>query len=230
MRAAVAYIRIQTLRHGQASYGLEPQRQAIRRFAAREGLAILGEHIEVEVGKVPEALGDRPLLAAAVAAALRARCPLVVARLDRLSNDVAFIAGLMARQIAVVVAEGGPDVHPFMLHLYERLSHKERSLISERTRIALAARKAEGKPLGNPALVETAAVLGRAAVQANADAFADALLPTIERIRATGVTSYDGIAAALNADGVQTRRHGAWHATTVRNLLLRKSRPPSSGS
>src|SRR5678816_3663350 len=77
-------------------------------------------------------------------------CPVIVAKLDRLSRDVAFISGLMAKRVPFVVAELGPDVDPFMLHLYAALAEKERRLISERTKAALAAAKARGVKLGNP--------------------------------------------------------------------------------
>jgi len=89
---------------------------------------------------------------------------------------------------------------------------------------ALPAAKAQASGSAIRLLVETAAVLGRAAVQANADAFAAVRGADDRDIQSTGVTSYDGIAAALNARGVRTRRKGEWHASTVRNLLLRRPR------
>ncbi|MDQ0395189.1 recombinase family protein [Labrys monachus] len=222
MNIAVAYLRVSTGRQGKSGLGIEAQRDAIRRFAEAEGIAIIGEHMEVESGKGTDALDRRPQLAAALAAAKRSKCPIIVAKLDRLSRDVAFIAGLMAQKTPFIVAELGADADPFMLHLYAALAQKERAMISERTKAALAARKAQGKRLGTHGSAETAAA-ARASLSADANAFADEMLPMIQGIQASGVTSFEGIAAVLNTRGVHTRRGGAWHATTVRNLLLRKT-------
>ncbi len=222
MRNAVAYLRVSTQRQGRSGLGLEAQREAIRRFAEAEGLTIISEHVEVETAKGSDALERRPHLSAALAEARKAKCPVIVAKLDRLSRDVAFISGLMAQKVPFLVAELGADADPFMLHLYAALAEKERALISERTKAALAARKAQGKRLGTAGTPERAAA-ARAGVVANADAFAASVMPLIDGIRAAGVTSLEGIAGALNARGVQTRRGGDWHATTVRNLLLRQS-------
>ena len=77
-------------------------------------------------------------------------CTVLVSKLDRLSRDVAFISGLMAQRVPFIVAELGADADPFMLHLYAALAEKERRLIAERTRAALAAKKAAGAALGDP--------------------------------------------------------------------------------
>ena len=109
---------------------------------------------EVETGKGADALDRRPQLAAALDRAKAFRCPVVVSKLDRLSRDVAFISSLMARKVDFVVAELGPEIDPFMLHIYAAVAEKERSLISQRTKAALAAKTARGEPLGNPRLAE----------------------------------------------------------------------------
>jgi DNA invertase Pin-like site-specific DNA recombinase len=114
--------------------------------------SIVGEFVEIETGKGCDALDRRPQLKAALAAAKRMRCPVAVAKLDRLSRDVHFISGLMAHRVPFVVAELGADVDPFVLHLFAALAEKERSLISTRTRQALAAAKARGVILGSPKL------------------------------------------------------------------------------
>ena len=85
----------------------------------------------------------RPQLSAALATARQAKCPVLVAKLDRLSRDVAFIAALMAQRVPFIVAELGADADPFMFHLYAALAEKERRLISDRTRAALASRKTQ---------------------------------------------------------------------------------------
>jgi DNA invertase Pin-like site-specific DNA recombinase len=142
----------------------------------------------------------------------------IVAKLDRLSRDVAFVASLMAQRVPFVVAELGTDADPFMLHLYAALAEKERRLISERTRSALAARKAQGAQLGNRRNASQAAQIGRKAQTENATLFAANTLPVVEAIRQTAVTDLRGIAAALNARGVRTARGGQWHVSNVKNL------------
>ncbi len=152
------------------------------------------------------------------------KCPVIVAKLDRLSRDVAFIAGLMAQRVPFIVAELGVDADPFMLHIYAALAEKERRLISERTRSALAARKAQGAKLGNRTNAAEALANGRRSLIEEADAFAANVLPIIDSLRAAGVTDLRGLASALNSRGVRTARGGRWHVSNVRNLLLRSDR------
>src|SRR3954451_16246657 len=149
-RTAVAYYRVSTKKQGRSGLGLEAQREAVLRFAAQEGLEIVGEFTEVETGKGSDALEQRPYLAAAMEQARRINAPVITAKLDRLSRDVHFISGLMKHRVRFVVTELGADADPFMLHLYAALAEKERSMISERTRAALAAAKARGVKLGSP--------------------------------------------------------------------------------
>jgi DNA invertase Pin-like site-specific DNA recombinase len=216
----IAYIRVSTQRQGKSGLGLEAQRAAIEAFAASNGLNIIAVHTEVETGKGADALDRRPVLAKALADARKAKASVVVAKLDRLSRDVAFIAGLMAQRVPFVVAELGVDADPFMLHLYAALAEKERALISARTSAALQARKAQGVKLGNPNAAE-ALVGARAVVSANADSFAANLLPLVQSLQAAGVTKLADIADALNTRGVKTARGGLFYASTVRNILLR---------
>ncbi len=148
MKSAVAYYRVSTERQRRSGLGIDAQRAAVTRFAEAEGLTLVAEFVEAESGKGSDALERRPQLAAALAAAHAAKCPVIVAKLDRLSRDVAFIAGLMAQRVPFI-AELGADADPFMLHLYAALAEKERRLIGERTRAALSVRKAQGAQLGN---------------------------------------------------------------------------------
>jgi DNA invertase Pin-like site-specific DNA recombinase len=221
MSPAIAYYRVSTQQQGRSGLGVEAQRAAVARFAAAEGIEIAAEHVEVETGRGADALDRRPELAAALTQARKAKCPVIVAKLDRLSRDVHFISGLMAHKVPFVVAELGTDADPFMLHLYAALAEKERALISQRTKAALAAKKAAGAKLGNPRAAD-AAVKGRAAQVAGADHFAANVLPIIASIRASGISGHAAIAEALNSRGISTARGGAWHATTVRRLLARR--------
>src|SRR5438094_400721 len=150
MQQAVAYYRVSTARQGRSGLGIEAQRAAVARFAESEGFTLIAEFVEVETGKGADALDRRPQLAAALATGRAKRCPVIVAKLDRLSRDVAFVASLMAQRVPFIVAELGTDADPFMLHLYAALAEKERHLIAERTRSALAARKAQGGTSSKP--------------------------------------------------------------------------------
>jgi DNA invertase Pin-like site-specific DNA recombinase len=221
MTQAIAYYRVSTARQGRSGLGIEAQRAAVLRFAEAEGINLVGERTEVETGKGADALERRPELAAALAEARKAKCPVLVAKLDRLSRDVHFISGLMSHRVPFIVAELGVGADPFTLHLYAALAEKERALISARTRAALAVKKAQGVKLGNPRNMPEAAAKGRETQRSGADQFAANVLPIIEGIKAAGATSFDAIAKALNARGVRTARGGRWHSTTVRNLLAR---------
>src|SRR4051794_31419670 len=123
---AVVYLRVSSEQQGKSGLGIEAQRRAIERFTAEHGYEVAAEFVEVETGKGNDALDRRPQLAAALKRAKSEKCPVVVAKLDRLSRDVAFISGLMAQRVAFIVTELGPDVDPFMLHIYAALAEKER--------------------------------------------------------------------------------------------------------
>ena len=220
MATMVAYLRVSTQQQGRSGLGLEAQRAAIARFADANGVELAGEFLEVETGKGADALERRPVLKAALTEARRMKAPLVVAKLDRLSRDVAFIATLMATRVPFVVAELGADVDPFMLHLYAALAEKERAVISARTKAALGAAKARGTVLGNPNLA-TAAAKGQAVRVADADRRAGSILPLIETIRAAGATTLRAIAAELNQRGQRTVRGADWNATAVKRVLER---------
>jgi len=219
-RSIIAYCRVSTARQGRSGLGLDAQREAVARFAAAEGFEITREFVEVETGKGSDALQRRPELAAALAEARRRKCPIAVAKLDRLSRNVHFISGLMEHRVPFLVTELGRDVDPFMLHIYAALAEKERRLISQRTKAALKAAKARGVRLGNPQLAEAQSI-GAARVRAQADRFAATVLPVIREAQSAGATSLRAIADVLNARGVRTARGGKWAATQVRDILRR---------
>jgi DNA invertase Pin-like site-specific DNA recombinase len=147
----------------------------------------------------------------------------VVAKLDRLSRDVAFVSALMAQRVPFIVAELGPDVDPFMLHIYAALAEKERRMISDRTMAALAAAKARGVRLGNHARAT--------ANRAQADAFAETLREVVTPLAFASRTT-SAIAKALNARSIKTPRGGDWQPMQVMRLLSRlklRSRDAEAG-
>lgn len=213
--SAIAYIRVSTARQGRSGLGLEAQRRTIVDFCERESIALAGEFVEVETGKGADALDRRPQLAAALAAAKRTRCSIVVAKLDRLSRDVAFIAGLMAQKVPFIAAELGADADPFMLHLYAALAEKERRMISARTKDALQAAKARGVKLGRHG-AEHLSVQNKAAAQERARN----LTPLLADMKVRGMSSR-AIAVELTTLGIATPSGGRWHPQTVLRALSR---------
>jgi DNA invertase Pin-like site-specific DNA recombinase len=217
----VSYARVSTDKQGKSGLGLEAQREAVRRFAEAENLDVIAELVEVETGKGADALDRRPVLREALALARRTQASICVAKLDRLSRDVHFISGLMTQRVPFIVTTLGADADPFMLHIYAALAEKERALISERTRAALAQRKAQGVLLGNRTNLAEAQAKGSEATRAAATEFARNVLPLIREIQASGKTSLRAIAAELTRRNVRTARGGAWGAEAVRTVLLR---------
>jgi DNA invertase Pin-like site-specific DNA recombinase len=222
-KAAVAYLRVSTTQQGRSGLGLEAQRQAVEAFAAAHGFRVTAEFVEVETGKGTDALERRPQLAAALQAARRLGkdTPVLVAKLDRLSRDVAFISGLMVQRVAFIVAELGADADPFMLHLYAALAEKERALIATRTKAALQAAKARGVRLGNRTNLAEAGRRGVEVRMAEADRHAQNVLPIIRELQVAGARTLAELADALNARGVPTPRGGSWARMTVKRVLDR---------
>jgi len=219
MTKAIAYIRVSTEQQGKSGLGLEAQRQAIMRFAEVEGFDVVEWAEEVETGKGADALAKRPVLAQALSKARDADCPVIVAKLDRLSRDVAFIAGLMSERVPFIVAELGKSVDPFLMHIYAAVAEQERRTISERTKQALQAAKARGRKLGGyrggPIPDQ------RKAAQAASDKareHVEKVRPIIEGLKAQGM-SIRQIAAELERQGVKTSRGKAqWGTTTVARI------------
>lgn len=218
MRQAVIYQRVSTSEQGKSGLGLEGQAKVIARFCEAERFEVVEGFQDVASGKLP--IEARPGLAAALDTARKLRCPIIVSKLDRLSRDVAFISGLMARNVPFIVAELGADTDPFVLHLYAALSEKERRMIADRTRAALAAKKAAGAMLGNRTNLADARLKAIEAKKSIAATFAQRVRPEIERMRASGATLAE-IAKRLQSMQVPTARGGMWTATAVRRVLER---------
>lgn len=210
MKPIISYIRVSSQRQGRSGLGLEAQREANRIFCAAEGFETIAEFVEVETGKGADALDRRPQLAAALTQARKHPCPVIVAKLDRLSRDVAFIAGLMAQRVPFIVTELGANADPFMLHIYAAFAEKERRDISQRTIAALAAAKARGQKLGNPNIAKANAD----AAQAYAETLRHEVMPII-------LLSSRAIASVLNSRGIKTVEGKSWHSAQVIRLCER---------
>lgn len=226
MTAAVGYLRTSTKKQ---NLGLDAQRVAIEQFAAAQGYEVVAWFSEQETGKGFDALDRRPQLAAALAKAKKLRCAVLASKLDRISRDVAFIATLMSQRVPFIVTELGADCDPFLLHIYAALAQKERALIASRTRDALQRKKAAGAVLGNLVNLAESHKRGAATNARSADVFAANIMPIVREIQASGRTTLQAIADALNDRGVSTARGGDWHVSTVKNLLARTA-PADQGT
>jgi DNA invertase Pin-like site-specific DNA recombinase len=199
---------VSTAKQGAIGLGLEAQQAAVLAHCKAEPLAAF---TEVESGKRVV----RPQLAAALALAKRERATLVIAKLDRLARNVAFIANLMESGVDIVAVDM-PTANTFTLHIMAAVAEQEAKAIGERTRAALAAARARGVRLGTP---DTSRLAREA--RTGADVFARSLTPMIEELRCAGIYSVRGICRALNARGILTNRGAQWHPTSVQRLLDR---------
>src|SRR5215475_2900322 len=146
----VSYIRVSTARQGESGLGMEAQRGAVEAFAAQHGGAIVASYVEVETGK----RSDRPELAKALCVARKAKATLVIAKLDRLARNVAFIANLMDAGVEFLACDQ-PFASRLTLHILAAVAEDEARRISDRTRAALQAAKARGRKLGSPVAAKT---------------------------------------------------------------------------
>src|ERR1700716_1016524 len=189
-RRFVAYYRVSTERQGASGLGLEAQQKAVRDYLKGGAWELCAEHVEVESGKSAE----RPELAKALAACRKHKARLVIAKLDRLSRNLAFIAALMEAGVEFVAVDN-PHANKLTVHILAAVAQHEREMISERTIAALQAAKARGKRLGNPNLSD-ARRHAEAAKKDIADRYSANILPLIGEIRETGVKSLRGVARA----------------------------------
>ena len=183
---------------------------------------LVREYVEVETGKH----SDRPVLIEALHHAKVTGARLVIAKLDRLSRDLEFIARLQKSSIKFVCIDM-PEANELTIHLLAAVAQHERTMISKRTKEALAAAKERGVRLGNP---NGAAAIRRAgkgnaasivAIKTAADEHATNLAPIVADIRGIGIFSFKAIARELNNREILTARGARWHPTTVKNLLAR---------
>ena len=218
----VAYERVSTARQGRSGLGLEAQRKAIDDFAASRGATLVGRFTEVESGR----RNDRPELDKALTLAKLTGSTLVIAKLDRLSRNAAFLLTLRDSGVKFLAVDM-PEANDLTVGIMALVAQQEREAISRRTKEALVAAKARGVKLGNPngaAALRRAGKGGaalRAAVMANADEFAAGLAPVVAALQRDGITTLRGMADELNRRGLVTRRGGRWQVSNVRNLVRR---------
>jgi DNA invertase Pin-like site-specific DNA recombinase len=219
----VIYTRVSTQEQGDARNGLEAQLKACRDYIGRQGYTEILHSEEVASGGL--GVEDRPGLKRAVSYCLKHGHTLLVAKLDRLSRSVSLISSLMESRLRFETVEDGPDCPTLTLHMKAVISEHERKLISERTRAALAAKRARGEPLGSAchkdkATVSRAGALGRAVVAGKAVAYAQQIGPMLDALSRSGMT-YKQIAQHLNNQGVSRPLGGKWGAPAVCETLKR---------
>ena len=220
-RYAVGLYRVSTAEQGQSGLGLEAQQVSVRAFVAAQGWTLVAEHSDVASGKDDR----RPGFVAALARCRQLGAVLVAARLDRITRRAHTLSQLLEDGYSVRAADM-PGADDLMMRVYAAMAQKERELISERTRAALAAAKARGAVLGGdrgyrPTVGPCAAAAAEFRVE-RADQAAHRLWLEIERLRAEGVSTMIGLARALTERGVPTPRDGrVWTHTTVARLMAR---------
>ncbi|WP_341703838.1 recombinase family protein [Ferrovibrio sp.] len=232
----VAYYRVSTDKQGKSGLGLEAQRLAVTNYLNGGRWKMVAEFTEVESGKRK----DRPKLAEAIAACRVYGATLVIAKLDRLARNVAFVSNLMESGVDFVAVDF-PQANRLTVHILAAVAEHERAMISERTRAALAAAKARDAKLprgkrkqiggmrGNSHAIHRLGVpKSLAARVAGAQSHATNLAPMISQIRAEGATTVRAIADELNERGVPSRRGGAWGPSQVMRLLKRLAETPQA--
>lgn len=215
----VTYIRVSTQKQGASGLGLEAQQKAVNDFLADHSGHIVAEYREIETGK----LNERPQLQQALKRCRQSRATLLVAKLDRLSRNKAFLFTLRESGAKLVFADM-PNANELTLDLLSIMAQYEREQISARTTAALAAAKARGVRLGNPSLpagTASTAAVARQGLKAKADAFAKDLRDVIEAGQAEGLTTLQELAGYLDDRDVLTPRGSKWTPIAVSRLLKR---------
>ena len=209
MPPLIAYYRVSTQKQGRSGLGLKPSARRLPRSPRPKASRSSPSSRRSRPARA-DALDRRPQLKAALKAAKKAKCEVAVAKLDRLSRDVAFIAGLMVQRVPFIVVALGRNVDPFTLHIYAALAEQERRMISQRTIAGLQAAKERGVKLGNPAQAKAMAD----AAAARDEALRPVLLPMVGQ-------SSRAIAKALTDQGVEPPRGGVWSNKTVLRMMAR---------
>jgi DNA invertase Pin-like site-specific DNA recombinase len=223
----VAYFRVSTDKQGVRGLGIDAQKEAVQRYLR----GVNGEQVgrgfeEVESGK----RNDRPELKKALATCKTYNATLIIAKLDRLARNVAFISGLMESGVDFVAVDF-PQANKLTIHILAAVAEHEAVMISARTKAALAVAKARGTVLGardteriGPYAHKGGTASGKVRLK-NARQRALNLQPVVEEIRSRGVTTLNGIAEELNAKGITAPRGGRWRSTQVLHVLRHAPAP-----
>ncbi len=209
----VSYYRVSTERQGIQGHGIEAQRQAVKRYLGSLECGLLGTFEEVESG----ANNHRPQLAAAIKLAKSRKAVLIIAKLDRLSRNAAFLLQLQDSGVDFIACDM-PNADRLSIGIIALLAQRERELISERTKAGLAVAKSRGARLGNPKPADSL-IKASQAIQEKKGLFVIQIRKIIEEIQSTGVRSLSKIAECLNKRGEKTRRGGIWTATAVKRVI-----------
>jgi len=210
MTLFVSYLRVSTTKQGSSGLGIEAQRAAVKCYLASVNGTLLTEFVEVESGGKKA----RPVLVQSIAFAKAKAATLLIAKLDRLGRNVAFVSSLMESGVEFVAADM-PHANRLMIHIMSAIAEYERELISQRTRDALAAAKARGVQLGSHGVV-----LAQQNRQAALEA-AEEMRPIVETLLAKGAGTLAHLAAGLNQAGSLTRQKASWSVGTTHRLLGR---------
>jgi len=221
MTRYIAYYRVSTERQGRAGLGMEAQQRAVAAFLQERDGELIAEFTEVESGR----RNDRPQLHAALQACKKQKAQLVIAKLDRLARNVAFISGMMEAETAFVAVDM-PQANRFMLHIIAAVAEYERELISQRIIEAMAVAKIRGVKMGNPRPAPSLA-RGRETIAVRLEAHRQLMQPLIVPLRESGL-SLRAVAGELNRRGIKTVWGRQWAAATVNGMLKRAASPPVS--
>jgi len=215
----VAYYRVSTAKQGASGLGLEAQQESVRSYLQGGNWSMVDEVTEIESGK----RNDRPALAHALSLCRVHGATLIIAKLDRLARNVAFISNLMEAGVDFTAVDF-PQANRLTIHILAAVAEHEAWMISQRTKAALAAAKARGVKLGgNRGKIASLAIVGsKASVlvrRAKAQRRASDMLPMIRSIQAQGTISLRAIAAALNSYAIPAPNGGSWYANSVRRMI-----------
>ena len=212
MNKAIAYYRVSTDRQGKSGLGLEAQNETVQQFAIFKQWELIGEFTEIESGKK----NNRPQLQEALKQCLKQKAVLVIAKLDRLGRNVAFIASLMESKVEFVAVDN-PHANRLMLHLLAAFAEHEREQISTRTKEALKVAKNRGIILGK----HGRNVLSQQNIKL-ADDFAKIMIPIISELKSDGFITLRALRDELNNRSIASfRKDCRWHLDTVFHIIKR---------
>jgi len=211
----IGYYRVSTKQQGLDGNGMAAQREVVRRFVESQRGILEMEFSEVESGKWTD--DERPQLAAALDYAKKIKGVVVIAKLDRLARNAEFLLRLQNSGVDFTCCDC-PNADKFTVGILALVAQRERELISERTRLGLAAAKNKGVKLGTPNPEKAVAAMVTANKTAKSE-FIAKVFPVIEEIKSAGVKTLQGIADCLNRRGIPSRSGKTWYPSSVRNIL-----------